>query len=382
MGGNFLIGGDVRMKHAVVISLLAACGGGAGSSTADAPRFSRDGGLPPGSGPQIAGCAILPESHIFNTPIDSLSPLAASDDFIDTIGRDAALHLDLGAQTDTTADDYYGVPYNVVAGNSLTWPTVAFTSPDPDLDWNPLDEADCADASKSLVRPRSGTAYLPIPDSPLVEGGLSTAADHQPYGDHHILILDSDSCWLWETFHSYEPGGNWEIFGAAAFDLSSNHLHPDTWTSADAAGFPILPLLLKADEANGGAGAIHHALRFTIPTGSIRGSYTWPATHEASDATGNNLPEYGQLFRLKASYVIPSSYTPQAQAILTAMKQFGMYLADGGSAMYVTGEPNAAWSGDTIEQVQTVTADSFEAVDLTPIKNLPGWSPSSGAVPP
>lgn len=370
----------------IVSMSLAACGGGDSSSVdangnGDAPRFSRDGGFVPGSGPQIAGCEILPANHIFNTVIETLPAHPSSDQFIATIGSAVRLHLDLGTQTDQTQADYYGVPYNVVAGNSVTWPAVAFTSPDPGLDWDPLSEADCADTAKQLVRPcTSGTPYLPIPASPLVEGGISTDADHQPYGDHHILVLDSDTCWLWETYHSYKPGSTWEIFGAAAFDLASNDLHPDTWTSADAAGFPILPLLLRADEAT--AGEIKHALRFTILTSKIRGSYTWPATHEASTNTSTALPEYGQLFRLKASYEIPATFNTQSRAILTAMKRYGMYIADGGSSMYVTGEPSALWEDDTFSQVQSVDASQFEAVDLAPIRALPGWSATSGAVPP
>lgn len=379
----------IRTDLFALFLLTAACGGG-GSGTGngdggtgsgeDAPRFSRDGAVIPGSQPHIAGCGILPENHIFNTPIDSLPVHASSAAFISTIGGGVNLHLDLGPTVDQQDPAYYGIPYNVVDGSALTWPQVAFTSPDTGLDWDPLPEADCANSSKQLVRPcTSGTPHLPIPAAPLVEGGVNTSSSHTPYGDHHILILDSSTCWLWETFHSYKPGATWEIFGAAAFDLSSNDLHPDTWTSADAAGFPILPLLLRADEAS--SGEIKHALRFTIPTGSIRGSYTWPATHEANSNTSTNYPEYGQLFRLKADFVIPANFNTQSKAILTAMKTYGMYIADGGSAMYVTGEPSALWEDDTFSQVQSVEAMSFEAVDLGPIKALPGWSISSGAVP-
>jgi hypothetical protein len=371
------------MNKLGLIALVTACGGGgSGSDGTDAPRFSRDGMVLPGSGPQLAGCPVLPETHIFNTPIHTLPVHPSSAAFITTIGGSVKLHLDLGQQTDQTQGDYYGVPYNLVAGNSLTWPQVAFTSPDTgNLGWDPLPEADCANTSKSLVRPcTSGTPHLPIPAAPLVEGGVNTNAGPLPYGDHHILVLDTDSCWLWETYHSYKPGSTWEICGAAAFDLTSNDLHPDTWTSADAAGFPILPLLLRADEA--GTGQIKHALRFTILTSKIRGSYTWPATHEASSQTSTNLPEYGQLFRLKASYQIPAGYNTQAKAILTAMQTYGMYIADGGSSMFVTGEPSALWEDDTFSQVQSVVASEFEAVDLGPIKALPGWSVTSGNVPP
>ncbi len=332
----------------------------------------------PGSGPQIAGCPILPETHIFNTPINQLPVHPSSDAFIAAIGSTRRVHLDLGAQLDQTQDNFYGLPYNVVAGNSLTWPQVAFTSPDSSLSWNPLPEADCGNASKTLVRPcTSGTPHLPIPAQPLVEGGISTDAGHQPNADHHIIVLDRDTCRLWETYHSYKPGSTWEIFGAASFDLTSNELRPEMWTSADAAGFPILPLLLRGDEADDEA--IKHALRFTLP--NIRGSYTWPATHQASTKTATNLPEYGQLFRLKASYVIPSDVTKEAKAILTAMQTYGMYVADGGSALFVQGEPSAEWDSDTIFDVQQVTAAEFEAVDLSPIKALPGWSATSGNVP-
>jgi len=377
------------MIRALGIALLAACGGGSsgngngdggGSGSGDAPNFSRDGATVEGNQPHIAGCPILPANHIFNTPIDSLPVHANSDAFISSLGGGGKLHLDLGTETDQSQSEFYGIPYNVVAGNALTWQQVAYTSPDPDLDWDPLPEADCANASKVLQRPctTQNPPYLPIPAAPIVEGGINTDAGHQPGGDHHILIIDSDKCWLWETYHSYKPGATWEIFGSAAFDLNSNDLHPDTWTSADAAGFPILALLLRADEAT--AGEIKHALRFTIPT--PRGSYTWPATHEASSSTNMNMPEYGQLFRLKASFDIPSTYTTQAKAILTAMKKYGMYIADGGSTWYVTGEPSALWEDDTFSQVQSVTGSNFEAVDLGMIKALPGWSVTSGAVPP
>jgi len=157
------------------------------------------------------------------------------------------------------------------------------------------------------------------------------------------------------------------------------NLRPVTWSSADAAGFPILPLLLKADEAT--SGEIKHALRFTILTSKIRGSYAWPATHESSNGTSTSQPPYGQLFRLKASYTIPSTFNTQSRAILTAMKTYGMYIADGGSDMYVTGEPSASWLDTTFGDVQSVPASQFEAVDLSPIEARAGWSATSAAVP-
>jgi hypothetical protein len=323
----------------------------------------------------LGACALFPSSFIFNTPIDTLPADPNSDAYISAIGGTGKLHLDLGTQTDQSQPDFYGIPYNVVHGGSFTWPQVDYAQ------GGAIDESDCADASHAVVSPCSiASPRLPIPGTVLVEGGISTAADHQPYGDHHILVLDTDSCQLWETYHSYDVSNQWQIFGSAVWDLRSNNLRPVTWSSADAAGFPILPLVLKADEAS--SGEIKHALRFTILTSKIRGTYQWPATHESSSGTSASQPPYGQLFRLKASYTIPSTYNTQSKAILTAMKTYGMYIADGGSDMYVTGEPSAAWMDSTFTEVQSVPASQFEAVDLSSIMARAGWSATSAAVPP
>jgi len=338
------------------------------------------------TGPTLAGCPLLPADHIFNTPIDGLPVHPQSGAFITTIGAARRLHLDLGTTTDQQSAEYYGIPFNIVHGASMAWRTVTFLSTDPDLDWSPRSESDCATgAGHTLARPCSVAAapapQLPIPDGVLVEGGVNRAANQLPYGDHHILLLDADTCWLWETYHSYSPSANlWNIFGAAAFDLRSNALRPLDWTSSDAAGFPILPLLLRADEAS--TGTIRHALRFTIGSNKIRTSYVWPARHLTGNGTAStSLPPMGQLFRLKASFAIPANYTTQAKAILQAMKTYGMYIADGGSDMYVTGDPSAAWQDNTFSQVQSVTATNFEAVDLATVMARPGWSVNSGRAP-
>jgi hypothetical protein len=140
---------------------------------------------------------------------------------------------------------------------------------------------------------------------------------------------------LWESYHSYpHAGGGWDILSAAAFDLGSNALRPAGWTSSDAAGFPMLPLLLRADEAN--TGEINHALRFTIQSSKIRADYVWPARHLTSNGGASlSKPAMGQLFRLKADYPIPDTAPVQAKAILTVLKRYGMYIADGGSDMYI-----------------------------------------------
>lgn len=341
----------------------------------------------PSEVPTLGGCPLLPADHLFNTPIDQLPVHAGSAAFLATIGTHH-LHLDLGQSTDMASDEYWGIPYNVVHGDALTWTAVRYQSGDPDMSWDPRAESDCAVAgaggAKTIVSPCTATAaptpIFPIPASPLVEGGIET--DPSQYGDHHLLIVDADTCRLWELYHCYRNAqGGWDIFGSALFDLRSNALRPEEWTSADAAGFPILPLLLRADEAS--AGEIRHALRFTIPSSKIREEYVWPARHLTTNGTDSpSLPPMGQLFRLKASYAIPASFNTQARAILTALKTYGMYVADGGSAMYIQGEPSAAWSDDTVEQVQSVSSSQFEAVDLSPIHARPGFDPDSAAVPP
>lgn len=337
----------------------------------------------PAQSPTVGGCAVFPADHLFNTMIDGLPVHPRSDAFIASIGGGTTVHLDLGTTTDQQSDTYYGIPYNVVHGGAASWPTVAYESTDPGLDWNPRPESDCAVGPSHAVASPCTAAAAPAPQLPilgavLVEGGINASTDQQPYGDHHILLVDSDACRLWEVYHAYSPAsGTWNIFGSATWDLASNALRPDGWTSADAAGFPILPLLIRADEAD--SGEIHHAMRFTIE--SIRGEYVWPARHPNSESTSMDLPPMGQLFRLKASYAIPAGASRQSRAILEALKTYGMYLADGGSNMYIQGEPSALWDEAILDEVQAVTADDFEAVDLAPIMARPGFDPDSAAVP-
>lgn len=340
---------------------------------------------PTGPVATIAGCQMFPATHIFNTRIDTLPVDPNSAAYLATIGSHN-IHLDLGTSVDVTASDYYGIPYNVVHGSSMAWGEAFFKTTDTaDLDWDPTPEADCAAGSgHTLVSPCTAAAapqpLFPIPSVPLVEGGIDTDPS-QPYGDHHMLLLDADTCRLWELYHCYpDSRTGWDIFGAASFDLRSNALRPAGWTSADAAGFPILPLLLRADEAS--SGTIAHALRFTIDSDHIRNSYIWPARHLTSNGTASqNLPPMGQLFRIKAGYTIPTSFDVQARAIAQAMKSYGMYIADGGSAMYVQGEPSASWADATISQMQSISSTQFEAVDISPIMGRPGFNPNSAAVP-
>ena len=352
-------------------AFLVGCGGGGTGGNRSNPTDGGTvgGGGDGGGGASLGSCSIFPADFIFNTPINALpADTANSDTWVGTIGNATKLHLDLGTETDQSKADYYGIPSNVVSGNSLTWSTTKFNSSDDG------DESDCADASHNIVSPCNVTPILPIPTSPLVEGGLT--GDN----DHHMLVVDADNCRLWELYDAQKPN-SWTHDNSSTWDLTSDALRPDTWTSADAAGFPIYPLLLRASEAS--SGTINHAMRFTAENADIRGTHVWPARHDANpDNTSSSQPQMGQLFRLKSSYQIPSNFNTQSKAILTAMQTYGMYLSDNGSSWYVQGEPSADWQDDTFDQVQSVAGSNFEAVDITAITGRSGFDPNSGKVPP
>ncbi len=319
----------------------------------------------------IAGCAIFPADHLFNTPIDGLPVHPDSAAYLAAVGAHP-LHLDLGTTTDPAQPGYYGIPYNVVRGATLAWSPIHYGSGWPD-------ESDCAAAGATATVLSPCTAaqpVMPVPPLPLVEGGISTTD-----ADHHLLALDADTCRLWELYHATpSTSGGWDVLSTASFDLSSSALRPAGWTSADAAGFPILPLLLRADEA--ASGTIRHALRVTVPGAAIRADDVWPARHRIGTNGSAGLPAMGQLFRLKDAYPIPAGASVQTRAILQALKTYGMYLADAGSAWYVQGEPSAAWDAAVFDEVRQVTTADLEAVDLSPFEARAGWSADSARVPP
>ncbi|MDQ2998653.1 MAG: hypothetical protein M3R61_16585, partial [Chloroflexota bacterium] len=268
--------------------------------------------------PLIGGCPILPANNVWNTPIDRLPVDARSAAYINSIGANTAFHPDFGSNPD------YGIPYIVVLASQ---PGVAVTFDEPD---------------------ESDAGPYPIPPNPPVEGG----------SDRHILIVQQGSCKLYELYAAVQQGGSWQAFSGAIFDLGSNALRTDTWTSADAAGLPILPGLARHDEVL--AGEINHALRFTAQR--TRGAYIWPARHEASDSTDLNVPPMGQRFRLKASFDI-SGYPAYAQVILRALKKYGMILADNGSNWYVSGTQDTNWDDDALNTLKQLNGSDFEAID-------------------
>jgi hypothetical protein len=268
--------------------------------------------------PLIGGCPIFPANNIWNTPIDTLPVDARSAAYVSSIGANTAFHPDFGADPD------YGIPYVIVPASQAG---VGVTFDEPD---------------------ESDGGLYPIPPNPPVEGG----------SDHHILVVQQESCKLYELYAAEQQGGSWHAFSGAIFDLRSNALRTDTWTSADAAGLPILPGLARRDEVL--AGEINHALRFTA--NDTRGSYIWPARHEASDITDINVPPMGQRFRLKAGFDI-SGYPAYAQVILRALKKYGMILADNGSDWYVSGTQDTSWDDDALNTLKQLRGSNFEAVD-------------------
>lgn len=280
----------------------------------------------PQAGPQLEGCPVLPASSIWNTPVDHLPVHPDSAAYIDSIGANQTLHPDFGSGT--WLGYPIGIPYNIVT-NSQAAVSVAFQY-----------------ASESDAGP------YPIPPNPKIEGNPNS-------GDRHILIVNRDTCMLYELFAAWHDTNGWHAGSGAIYDLNSNALRPAGWTSADAAGLAILPGLARYEEV--AAGEITHALRFTIQ--DTRKAYVWPARHHASSLTGVKYPPMGQRFRLKADYNI-SGFSAQTQVILRALKKYGMIVADNGSDWYISGAPDPGWDDDQlVPELAQVPGSAFEAVD-------------------
>lgn len=381
---------------ALVLSLtsLVACGGGGGNSTTssstpptDTPAAAGGGAATTTTtGPTIAGCQVFPATAIFNTRIDDaarfpVSPSSAAwKAVIDPSGA-RRLHLDWGTNEDQTQhSNYYGIPYNVMDGTTVptTWPVASYSGGVPD-------ESDCAVPNGSggygIQRGCSGVAQprLPIPTDATVkiEGGYCPVGQTCTDSDHHILVIEKSTCRLWEAYYfggsaEQSVNGAWRLDGSAAWDLKSLVQRPAGWTSADAAGLPILPLLARVDEAN--AGEVKHALRITLRPDVMAKAHIWPARHEAGQS--GPIP-FGALLRLRADFVIPSTWTTQAKALATAMKRYGVYVADNGTDMYVQGAPSAQWQDSTWSQLQSITLSQFDFVSLGSITTRAGFSANS-----
>lgn len=280
--------------------------------------------IPSGNVATISGCQVFPADNAWNEDVSALPVSADSAAYIQSIGLTTHLHPDFGE------NQTYGIPYNVVPGTQSKVP-ITFTAYGDESDPGPY----------------------PIPANAKVESG----------SDAHVLVLDSGACKLYELYGASKDasGTGWSAQSGAIWDLKTGALRPQGWTSADAAGLPILPGLVRADEVV--AGVITHAIRFTASR--TQDGYILPATHEAGSANPS-YPPMGLRVRLKASYDI-SSLTGQAKVIATAMKKYGMILADNGSNWYFSGATDPRWNDDDLNQLKTIPGSAFEAVDTGPI---------------
>ena len=282
---------------------------------------------PPTKSPIIQGCKIFPANNAWNTDI-SKSPIDPnSRALIASIGANTSLHPDFGTMWQGVPN---GIPYIVVPANQKKV-KITFTYND-----------------------ESDPSPYPIPKNAPIEGGKNAQ------GDRHVLVLQKGPCRLFELYNAFpQNDGSWKADSGAIFDLNNNKLRPEKWTSADAAGLPILPGLLRYEEVQ--SGEIKHALRFTVSRS--RQAYVHPATHWASSRTSPNLPPMGMRVRLKANYSI-TSFPKTIQIILKAMKKYGMFVADNGSNWFVSGAPNQKWNDDTLRLLKRLKGKDFEVVKM------------------
>jgi hypothetical protein len=273
--------------------------------------------------PPLSACAIFPATNVWNKRVDGLPVAANSDAMVAAIGIGSSLHPDFSATG-------YGIPYNVV-GSSTPRSTVSFT-----------------------YASESDRVRYPIPAKPKIEGG----------SDRHLLMVDTNACKLYELFAAVHTTNGWHAGSGAVWDLRSNRLRPAGWTSADAAGLPILPGLVRYDDVL--RGAIKHAIRFTAPV--TCNGYIYPARHKAGSGSCATRPPMGLRVRLKKSVDV-SKYGSQARIVLTALKRYGMVLADNGSPWYITGAPSSKWNDDVLHTLGGIKGSDFEVVDTTGFVN-------------
>jgi hypothetical protein len=304
--------------------------------TPAATSYGNFSGASLGIGAALNGALSFPANNAWNTDVSSAPIDPNSDALIASIGLSTGLHADFGSGTYLGAK--IGVPYVVVSGTQARV-TMNWTDYPSESDPGPY----------------------PVPASALVEGAPATG------GDRHVIVIDRDNNRLYELYRAFlNADGSWNAGCGAVFHLDSNTVRPTAqpgWTSADAAGLPIFPGLARYEEAALGPGGIRHALRFTVSRS--RGAYVPPASHSASSSTSANLPPMGMRVRLKASYVIPPGFSAETRALLTAMKTFGLIVADNGSNWYVTGAPDERWNNDALaRELGQVQGSNFEVLRL------------------
>jgi hypothetical protein len=274
--------------------------------------------------PAAPKCPVFPKTNPWNQRVDKLPVAAGSAAIVNSIGASAGLHADFGSGLWNGSP--IGIPFDVVTKQT----------PRSHVGFEYSDESD--------------HVGYPIPKRVHIEGG----------SDHHALLLDRDACRLYELGGLERQDGRWHAWAGATWNLRSNKVRPAGWTSADAAGLPIFPGLARWDEAR--RGSIDHALRFTVSR--TRRAFVYPARHYASSLTDPSLPPMGLRLRLKASFDI-RPFPKQARIVLTALKRYGMIVADNGSSWYISGAPSPGWSNDQLHTLGRVTGSSFEVVDTS-----------------
>jgi hypothetical protein len=341
-----------------------------------------------GSSPMLADCDMFPSNAIFNSRIDDTSRFPAhanSSAWISRVGGSVPFMPNWGNSSNPgNLSDYWGIPINVVDGTSATtqWPVVSFdfSTSGVSAELGYPDKSDCAAASGDgfsiaqdcAALPASGRRF-PFPSGQtLAEGGL--CGGPSGCGDRHVLVIEKGACRLWEAFYAQNISGQWYAVSTAAWNLRSNALRPDGWGSADAAGLPITPLLAKSAEA--ATGEIRHALRVTFRNQFTSVQHQWPARFAVGLEDPGNIP-FGALLRLRADFVIPDGWSPQAKAVALAAKRYGMYVADNGMDFFVQGEPSDGWDPAAWQQLRSITLSNMEFVDLRAITSDPRFSNDS-----
>jgi hypothetical protein len=298
-----------------------------------------------GRGASLNGFVPFPAANAWNQDISSAPVDPNSSAIVNFIGDSTPLHPDFGAGL--YAGQTIGIPYIVVSGSRFV--NVNYTAYGNESDPGPM----------------------PVPKNAPIEG-YPKPGD----GDRHVLVLDRDNCWLYELYDSHlQTDGSWKAGSGAVWDLLNDEQRPYTWTSADAAGLPIFPGLARYHEV--ASGQIQHALRFTLQYSQT--AFTPPASHWAGNSTNVYAAPMGMRMRLKSSYDI-SSFPPQSQVILAALKKYGMIMADNGSSMFISGDPDNRWNNDDLSTLKQVPASAFEVLLINPLytpSNVPtGTSPT------
>ena len=278
----------------------------------------------PGPGTRLAGCPVFPRDNAWNRDISKAPVDPRSDAYVRSIGVDGHLHPDFASRS-------YGIPFRVVGRKQRKVP-IRFTAYGDESDKGPY----------------------PVPRDARVEGG----------GDRHVLVLQRGTCRLYELFGAQRTARGWDAASGAVFDLRSNRLRPRGWTSADAAGLPILPGLARAGEVARRRARITHALRVTVQR--TQKAYVAPARHFASSDSDPDLPPMGLRLRLKASFDL-RPFRGQALVVLRALKRYGMIVADNGSSWFITGAPDRRWDDDDLHELHRVPGSAFEAVRTGPL---------------